>query len=65
MVINFTDLINSELKKQGISQLELAQKCGLTPQAICRYCKGQRVPNIYNADKVLTALGAKVILGKM
>lgn len=41
----------------GITQTELAARCGLNPSAINHFERGRRSPHIRNLGKIATALG--------
>lgn len=46
-----------ELRKaQLLTQKQLAEKIGLTDEAICQYEKGQRIPNVYILYKISKVL---------
>lgn len=58
-------IIQEEIKKQGISNKELANKAGCSDRYILYLRKGeQRDIGINYADKILKALGVKFTLGK-
>lgn len=61
---DFCEIINNEMKKKGISCRKLGKMSGLTARTIAYYARGERTPNIYDADAVLTALGISVVIGK-
>lgn len=54
---NFGKLILKRCKELGISQRELARKSGVTVVSISRYVHGTRTPSLYNAYRVMLALG--------
>lgn len=64
MNFNFKDLLICELEKQNLSCYKLGKMSGLTPRAINYYARGERTPNIYDADKVLKALGITLKIKK-
>lgn len=45
------------LREKGWSQKELADACGITPAAVCRYCAGQRTPRASTLARLSAALG--------
>lgn len=47
-------------KEKGMTQNDLAEKLGLTSQAICNYEKGIREPNLDTLKKLATALEVTV-----
>lgn len=63
-VINFQKILIDELARQNLTHSQLGAMSGLTGRAISYYVKGERTPNIYDAEAVITALGIKIILGE-
>lgn len=61
---NFSGILIKGLKMNGWSCSQLAQKTDLTERAVQYYAKGERVPSVYNADKILAALGISLTIGK-
>lgn len=58
-------IIQHEIKKQGISNKELANKAGCSDRYILYLRKGEeRDIGINYADKILKALGVKFTLGE-
>lgn len=58
-------IIQKEIKKQGISDIELANKAGCTARYILYLRKGERENiGIDYADRMLKALGVSVVLGQ-
>lgn len=58
-------IIQDEIKKQGISNKELANKAGCTDRYILYLRKGeQRDIGINYADRILKVLGVKFTLGE-
>lgn len=58
-------IIQEEIKRQGISDKELANKAGCTARYIHYLRKGeQRDIGINYADRILKALGVKFTLGE-
>lgn len=62
-MINFQKILTDELKRQNLTHSQLGAMSGLTGRAISYYAKGERTPNIYDAEAVITALGIKITLG--
>lgn len=64
--MTFSDRLNSLLILNNMSQGELARKTGLTRSAVCRYCKGNRVPSAPNILKICEAfnISADYLLGR-
>lgn len=54
------DRILKLLKKSGYNQKELAQMCGVTEAAMCRYIKNEREPKIEVVANMATALNTTV-----
>lgn len=54
---NFGKFILKRCKELGISQRDLARKSGVTAVSINRYIHGTRTPSLYNAYRVMLALG--------
>lgn len=58
-------IIQKEIKKQGMSDIELANKAGCTARYILYLRKGERKNiGIDYADRMLKALGAEFTLGE-
>ena len=51
-------LIRSERRRLGITQTELAERAGLSPETVRKYEAGSRSPSRASIDRVLTALQA-------
>lgn len=64
LCLDFCEIINNAMKNKGISCRKLGKMSGLTARAIAYYSRGERTPNIYDADAVLTALGVSIVIGK-
>ncbi|QNO14952.1 helix-turn-helix transcriptional regulator [Alkalicella caledoniensis] len=62
-MLDFSKKIKEEREKQRISMYSLAKKANCTSRAISYWETGQRIPNIEIADRVLKALGIKLVLG--
>lgn len=50
------EAIKSLRKKQGLSQKELAQKCGLSANALCSIEKNSSIPTKESLDRICKAL---------
>lgn len=46
--------------KANMTQKELAGACGLSELSVCRYEKGERIPNITLAKRMAEALGCSL-----
>lgn len=53
----FIEFIKSERRNQHITQIELANKCGLNQQHISLIETGKVVPSLSVAIRILAALG--------
>lgn len=58
--MNTGDAIKNLRKKKGLSQKELAQKCGLSANALCSIEKSESFPSRESIDKICKALGIPV-----
>ena len=63
-VLKFTKLLQEERERQGISLRRLAQNAGVTHMSLYRWECGSEKITLANADKVLTALGVSMVIGK-
>lgn len=52
------DLIRAERRRLGITQTELAERAGLSPETVRKYESGSRTPSRASIDRVLGALQA-------
>lgn len=60
----FSIILRENRKQRGISQSELAKKAGFTKRAIQYWEKGEKSISLENADRLLTALGVEIKIGK-
>jgi transcriptional regulator with XRE-family HTH domain len=60
----FSKILRENRKQRGISQNELAKKAGFTKRAIQYWEKGAKSISLENADRLLTALGVEIKIGK-
>ena len=51
------EAIKSLRKNQGLSQKDLAQKCGLSANALCSIEKNSSIPSKESLNKICKALG--------
>ncbi|GAA0121723.1 hypothetical protein UT300018_10390 [Clostridium faecium] len=58
--INIGDKIKQLRKEKGLTQEELAIKCGLSKNAIWNYENNHRQPDIQTLNKIATALGVSI-----
>ena len=50
-------VLNRALADKDWHRSDLAKVTGLSKVSISKYCRGQSVPNIYNATKIAKVLG--------
>ena len=55
--MNAGDAIKNLRKNKGLSQKELAKKCGLSANALCSIEKNESFPSRESIDKICKALG--------
>jgi len=48
-------------ERQGMTQVELSQKSGISQEHISRIENGKFIPNVKTADKLAQAMGVKLI----
>lgn len=60
----FAEILLKSRKQKGLSQSELAKKSGFTKRAIQYWEKGKKSISFENADRLLTALGVEIKIGK-
>ncbi len=60
---NFGELIRKERVKHGMTYRELAELTGCTVRSIQYWEKGKKSISLYNADKILKALGISMKIG--
>lgn len=58
--MNVGEAIKILRKNQGLSQKELAQKCGLSANALCSIEKNSSIPSKESLDKICHALAIPV-----
>ena len=59
-IMNVGNAIKSLRKKKGISQKDLAQKCGLSANALCSIENNDSFPSKDSIGKICNALGIPV-----
>lgn len=59
---SFSEWLEVELKKSGMTQSQLARKVGVTQQSIGQYISGMRTPSIITANDVLNVFGKKFVV---
>lgn len=55
--MNTSESIKKARKDAGITQAELAERLGITPQMISQYERGSKKPSFETAEKIFNALG--------
>lgn len=55
--MNTSEAIKKARKDAGITQAELAERLGITPQMISQYERGAKKPSVETAEKIFNALG--------
>ena len=60
----FSELLKTTREERGLSKCALADLSGFTRQAIHKWEKGIESISLENADKLLTALGVEITIGK-
>lgn len=48
------------IKERGMTQVELAQRSGVSEAAISRYINGERVPDVFTLDKIACVLNCTI-----
>ena len=63
---NIGDNIRLRREAKGMTQLELANRCGVSDAMVCFYERGQRMPSLPTAAALADALGCTVdeLLGR-
>ena len=60
---NFGEWLKANRKAKGLTQQELADKCGVTRESIVWWETGKNSVSLENAGKVVKALGTSLTLG--
>ncbi len=63
--MDFGKIIKEARIRQGMSQLQLAEKIGYTQRSILYWEKGKRRMTLESADKVFKALHLSVVIGEV
>lgn len=63
--MDFGKIIKEARIRQGMSQLQLAEKIGYTQHSILHWEKGTRRMTLESADKVFKALHLSVVIGEV
>ena len=62
--MNLGAILKTERKKKQISQQRLAEMAGVTKRAVIYWETGKREMTVESANKVFSALGVAVTIGK-
>ena len=55
---SFAAQLQNARKHSGLTQKELAARCGLSPLTVCRYETGERLPNRQTLEKITAVVGS-------
>lgn len=62
---NFGEMIKTQRLERGLSIRKVSDLTGISAAALSRWESGKRVPSIESFNKVMTALGAELlVIGK-
>lgn len=62
---NFGEMIKTQRLEKGLSIRKVSDLTGISSAALSRWESGKRVPSIESFNKVMTALGAELlVIGK-
>ena len=62
---NFGEMIKTQRLERGLSLRKVADLTGISSAALSRWESGKRIPSIESFNKVMTALGAELlVIGK-
>ena len=62
---NFGEMIKAQRLEKGLSIRKVSDLTGISAAALSRWESGKRVPSIESFNKVMTALGAELlVIGK-
>lgn len=62
---NFGEMIKTQRLERGLSIRKVSDLTGISSAALSRWESGKRVPSIESFNKVMTALGAELlVIGK-
>jgi len=59
---NFGEMIKTQRLEKGLSIRKVADLTGISAAALSRWESGKRVPSIESFNKVMTALGAELLV---
>ena len=62
---NFGEMIKTQRLEKGLSLRKVSDLTGISSAALSRWESGKRVPSVESFNKVMTALGAELlVIGK-
>lgn len=59
---NFGEMIKTQRLEKGLSIRKVSDLTGISASALSRWESGKRVPSIESFNKVMTALGAELLV---
>ena len=59
---NFGEMIKTQRLEKGLSIRKVSDLTGISAAALSRWVSGKRVPSIESFNKVMTALGAELLV---
>ena len=59
---NFGEMIKTQRLEKGLSIRKVSDLTGISAAALSRWDSGKRVPSIESFNKVMTALGAELLV---
>lgn len=59
---NFGEMIKTQRLEKGLSLRKVSDLTGISAAALSRWESGKRVPSIESFNKVMTALGAELLV---
>ena len=59
---NFGEMIKTQRLERGLSLRKVSDLTGISSAALSRWESGKRVPSIESFNKVMTALGAELLV---
>ena len=62
---NFGEMIKTQRLERGLSLRKVSDQTGISSAALSRWESGKRIPSVESFNKVMTALGAELlVIGK-
>ena len=59
---NFGEMIKTQRLERGLSLRKVADLTGISSAALSRWESGKRIPSVESFNKVMTALGAELLV---